>query len=144
MHNGKYEYPDLIDPIRERLIQSGLPYAIENVPGAPLINPVTLCGSMFGLKLIRHRLFECNPPLTLAPASHACRGLYTNTSKGYSSFANGATAICVAGHNFNKKDAEIAMGIDWMTRDELAEAIPPAYTRYIGKFLMRAAIEREQ
>ena len=52
------EYPELIEPIRELLISSGKPYVIENVPGAPLINPVELCGSMFGLNVIRHRRFE--------------------------------------------------------------------------------------
>jgi len=55
------DWPRLIEPVRELLIQTGLPYIIENVEGAPLINPVILCGTMFpGLRVIRHRLFEAN------------------------------------------------------------------------------------
>ena len=59
MHQGK-QHPMLIESTRARLVSSGLPYVIENVPGAPLQNPVTLCGEMFGLRVIRHRLFESN------------------------------------------------------------------------------------
>lgn len=57
-------YPDLVGPIRQRIRHTGLPYVIENVPGAPLLNPGTLCGTMFGLSVYRHRLFESNLPLT--------------------------------------------------------------------------------
>ena len=53
------DHPDLIERLRKRLIKSGKPYCIENVVGAPLINPVELCGAMFpGLSVYRHRLFE--------------------------------------------------------------------------------------
>lgn len=127
------EYPRQVENIRAVLISTNKPYVIENVPQAPLNNPVTLCGTMFGLPLIRHRAFECNPPVWFVPASCACSGLYTNASRGYSSFENGATAICVAGNNFNPDDGAKATGIDWMTRDELAEAIPPAYSEYLIK-----------
>jgi DNA (cytosine-5)-methyltransferase 1 len=131
------EYPELIGPVRELLISSGKPYVIENVPGAPLINPLELCGSMFGLALIRHRRFEVRPPIWFPPAPHNCRHLYTASSRAYSTYANGATAITVAGHNYILEEGKAAMGIDWVSnRDELSEAIPPAYTKFIGEQLM--------
>lgn len=131
------EYPRLIEPVRELLMETGKHYVIENVPGALLINPIELCGTMFGLALIRHRLFEVNPPIYFAPASHKCKNLYTASHRGYSSFANGAQAITCAGNNYDPKDGAIAQGIDWMIRSELSEAIPPAYTEFIGKHLLQ-------
>lgn len=133
------EYPMLIDIVRKALILTGLPYIIENVPGAPLNNPLLLCGSMFGLKLIRHRIFECYPQIWFPPSPCQCKNMYTNSSRGYSSFSNGATAITVAGNNYPLIDGKEAMGISWMTsRDELSEAIPPAYTEWIGKQFLEA------
>jgi DNA (cytosine-5)-methyltransferase 1 len=127
-------YEKLVTPFREALLATGKPYIMENVVGAPLDNPLMLCGSMFGLKVIRHRLFECRPPIWFPPAPCQCKHLYTHSSRGYSSFKNGATAITVAGYNYPLKDGLVAMGIDWMkSRDELSEAIPPAYTEFIGK-----------
>lgn len=72
----KNQHPDLIEPIRQRLIETNKPYCIENVVGAPLINPILLCGSMFpGLRVYRHRLFESNfkivpPPSPRTQSSH--------------------------------------------------------------------------
>ncbi len=129
-------YGDDIEPIREKLRASGKPYVIENVPGAPLDNPITLHGDMFGLQVIRKRLFESNvmlwvPPMRVKPGS------FTNTSSGYSSFKNGANKITVAGNNFNRHDGAKAMGIDWMsTHKELALSIPPDYTEFIGRQIM--------
>jgi DNA (cytosine-5)-methyltransferase 1 len=134
---GVGQYPELVEPVRELLISIGKPYIIENVPGAPLINPIELCGTMFDLPLIRHRRFETRPPIWFPPAPHACKHLYTASSRSYSTFANGATAITVAGHNYILEEGKQAMGIDWMTnRDELSEAIPPAYTEWIGKQIL--------
>lgn len=135
---GVGEYPKLIEPVREAFVKSGKPYSIENVPGAPLINPVELCGTMFGLRVIRHRLFETSPVVWFPPATCKCRKLYTGSHRGYSSFAKGAQAITVAGNNYDPKDGAVAMGIDWMIRDELSEAVPPAYTEFIGKQLLAA------
>lgn len=130
----KREYPELIEPLRELLIATGKPYIIENVIGAPLNNTIMLCGTMFGLKVIRHRLFESNLDLYCdLMCDH--RGK-VNPRGTRSSFETG-DYIIVAGHNFIAKDAKIAMGIDWMVREELREAIPPAYTEYIGKQLWK-------
>ncbi len=132
-------YPDLIEPVRILLLETGKPFIIENVIGAPLDNPILLCGTMFGLKLIRHRMFECRPPIWFPPSHCQCKTLFTNSARGYSSFEKGATAITVAGNNYSLVDGKKAMGIDWMTsREELSEAIPPAYTEWIGKQIMEA------
>lgn len=135
---GVGEYPELVGPLRLLLLATSKPYIIENVPGAPLDNPLLLCGSMFGLPLIRHRLFECRPAVWFPPAPCQCRHLHTASHRGFSAFKNGATAITVAGNNYPLADGIIAMGIDWMkNRDELSEAIPPAYTEFIGRHIMQ-------
>lgn len=134
LHNN--DYPDDIPAVREKLERIGRPYVIENVPGAPLKNYVILCGSMFGLKVIRHRLFECNPQIFFPPMACNCTGK-TNASRGYSSFEKGARYISVAGNNYKADDGREAMGIDWMTREYLSQAIPPAYTKWIGEQMMK-------
>lgn len=128
----KNKYPDDIPSLREKLIKVGVPYVIENVPGAPLVNPIILCGSMFGLQVIRHRLFECNPIIEEPAMPHDCKGP-TNSHRGYSEFSKGAKFITVVGNNYKADDGRKAMGIDWMTRQYLSQAIPPKYTEWIGK-----------
>ena len=140
------KYPRLIGPIRERLAAMGKAFVIENVPMAKrqLINPVMLCGTMFGLKVKRHRYFELHGfEIPFAPAACGCKGRagFTNSDRGLSSFARGARLISIAGHNFSVGDARTAMGIEWMTAAELSQAIPPAYTEYIGKYLMQEVME---
>ncbi|MDP2660855.1 MAG: hypothetical protein Q8R28_09010 [Dehalococcoidia bacterium] len=135
-------YPDLIGPLRERLIKTGKPFVIENVPGSPLENYLVLCGSMFGLKLRRHRWFECHPPLYFSPASCNHSGRSKPPGKGRSLgyyFANAETNVIVAGHLFNLRAGSSAMGINWMNCDEMAEAVPPVYAEYIGKHLLSAS-----
>jgi DNA (cytosine-5)-methyltransferase 1 len=111
-------------------------YVIENVMGAPLHNAVMLCGTMFGLKVFRHRFFECSH-LLMTP-DHAPHKGTTLATNAYSRFRDGATHICVAGNNYDFEDGKVAMGIDWMrTRSELSESIPPAMTEWIGKQLIR-------
>src|SRR3990167_5937836 len=130
-------HPDYIEELRLRLCENfeetGALYVIENVPGAPLYNAVTLCGSMFVLRagenthLRRHRIFESNvwffPP---APCSHVGRAIGVYGNAGGSSRRDGITFASTAERN-------ASMGIDWMVGKELSEAIPPAYTEYIGK-----------
>lgn len=127
-------YPMLIEKTRAALIKTGRCYVIENVPGAPLLNPLMLCGTMFGLHVIRHRLFECNPQIAIAHAVCNHAGKVSKRGK-ISSYKTGEF-ITVAGHNFIADDGRDAMGIDWMTRKELTQAIPPAYTEYIGRKLL--------
>ncbi len=124
------EYPDLVAATRTILIDTGLPYVIENVEGARdwLINPILLCGSMFGLRVYRHRLFECNPWLLMPP--HIAH--QDSTPKAGRGTASPKGFISVAGHFSNVEYAKEAMGIDWMVRDELSQAIPPAYTQWLG------------
>jgi DNA (cytosine-5)-methyltransferase 1 len=127
------EYPDLIAPIRERLRATGTPYVIENVVGAPLQNAVLLCASMFGLGTYRHRLFETYPLLCFSP--RACHH-YARTAPQGRAAALGQF-ITVTGHFNGLHNGLHAMGIDWMaTRDEVAQAIPPAYTEWLGRQLL--------
>jgi DNA (cytosine-5)-methyltransferase 1 len=125
-------YPQLIPQTRELLNRGGRPWVIENTKGNPLNYAITLCGTSFGLRVIRHRLFESSILLFGLPCG---RHGFTGASSGYS---KDTPFICVAGHNFNTAQGRVAMGIEWMTRDELAEAIPPAYTEFIGRQLIEA------
>lgn len=138
-------HPDLVDATRERLRASGLPYVIENVEGAPLTNYVVLCGDMFGLGVKRHRLFETsffiwNPPV--CRSSHPDFVVSVFGGGALSRTPEGGTTVHGTG-NFMQRRVHVshemakqAMGIDWMTRDELSQAIPPAYTRFIGTQLL--------
>ena len=136
----KHEYPRLIDIVRTRLISTGAPYVIENVMGARkyMRNPLMLCGTMFGLKTIRHRLFETHPPIYFPPA--ACAHQYRTAKQGYAPKEN--EYACVVGNCAGIAFSQKAMGIDWMRRGELSQAVPPAYTEYIGKFMMREISQR--
>jgi DNA (cytosine-5)-methyltransferase 1 len=158
MYNAK-KYPNLIRPVRKILLALRKPYVIENVPGAPIKNPIVLCGTMFGLQtkagsqLRRHRLFEIYPFVSIGD-------LKCIHAKGYSVigvYGGGQirmrkilppTIGVYGGHgrdrrrnmntqNFSVEDRRDAMGIDWMTGDELSQAIPPAYTEWIGRQLIR-------
>jgi DNA (cytosine-5)-methyltransferase 1 len=142
-HPGVAEtHPDLVDDVRDALEALGVPYAIENVVTSPLRNALRLCGTQFeGLRVYRHRLFECSPPLYFAPASHGWHR-YKPPQVGRRAEEHGW--VTVAGHIASLDVARAAMGIDWMTRDELVEAIPPAYTEYVGRHLLAAVREREE
>ena len=133
------DYPDLVGPVREALIATDKPYVIENVPAAPLVDPVILCGSTFGLgteefQLRRHRAFETNWPLLGGACDHDDRPV-----------------ISVAGHagragrNLSGTSAERreAMACPWLAGDALPEAIPPAYGEFIGRQLVAYLATRE-
>ena len=140
-------FPTLIEPVRIKLIATGKPFVIENVPGAPLINPLILCGSMFGLRVRRHRIFEINPPVYFPPFScnhwGKCTGAGRNRVKAgvkgrTLSLNDGFAFLTVAGNDYLVNEGKKAMGIDWMIRSELSQAIPPAYAEYLGNQLIRA------
>jgi DNA (cytosine-5)-methyltransferase 1 len=138
--NGNaHEWPRLIEPVREMLIRSGLPYIIENVDGAPLLNPVVLCGTMFkGLRVIRHRLFEANFPI-IRPAhkKHPICHTFDKRKGQFGKTDEMRDFVSVnGGGNCSVAAARDAMGITWMTKNELNEAIPPAYTQFIGEQLL--------
>lgn len=122
------EHPDIIAPIRARLRASGKPYCIENVVGAPLLSPIELCGAMFGLRVYRHRLFECSFPLEAPPHPEHVAPLRKMGRK-----PAPGDFMHVVGNFSGVEQAKEAMGIDWMVRDELREAIPPAMSEYIGR-----------
>lgn len=146
------EHPELIAPTRERLQAQSAPWVMENVFGAPLINPLKLCGSQFGLRatngygLQRHRYFEASFewPLLMLPCAHEPKtvGVYgakaRDIAKEKRHYAQPkATRGEPVGVVLAKEVAHAAMGVDWMNMDELSEAIPPAYTEWIGRELLR-------
>lgn len=135
-------HPQLIEPTRKVIQITGKPYIIENVPGAPLINPLMLCGSMFpGLRIYRHRLFETNPVIWWPPM--ACNHSYKMPpSKGEYHTLDKYDFITCVGHCFQARSGRVAMAIDWMTRDELSQAIPPAYTEWLGRQILAAGLDR--
>ena len=131
----RHHHPDLIAPVRQRLREAltapGGPraYVIENVPGAPLHDPVTVCGDTLRLGVRRHRLFESNLPLAGTPCWHdrptppvAVYGTYNQRRTGREAASTEA--------------AREAMGIDWMPWPALTQAIPPAYTYWLGVQLL--------
>lgn len=124
-------YPDLIGPIRARLTASGIPFVIENVPEAPVRCDLILCGAMFGLRSYRHRHFECSFPV--AQPEHPKHIVRVNRrgENRREHWANGGF-LTITGDVGTYCGPE-AMGIDWMTGNEMSEAIPPAYAEYIGR-----------
>lgn len=122
---------DMIPETRAALIGAGRPYVIENVPGAPLVNPMLLCGSSFGLGVRRHRLFESSAALFGLPCDHKAQGRPIGV---YGSMRDD---IPQGGKTAESLDqARGAMGIDWMLWGDLVESIPPAYTEFIGRQLV--------
>jgi DNA (cytosine-5)-methyltransferase 1 len=149
------EHLDLVEPTRALLKRSGLPYVMENVPGAPLRDAITLCGSSFGLDVRRHRLFESNVPMMALPCAHhwqtpRFRSLDKRRHAPKSTVpihgsSQLASVVGVHGHLNYAGEQELrqkAMGIDWMSPYELTQAIPPAYTEHIGGYLSAAVSMR--
>lgn len=141
--NYKTDHQDFIWPVRARLRAAGVPYIIENVPEAPLLDPMRLCGTSFGLgvetcagyrEVRRHRLFESNTMLLSLPCNHKHKAIGI-----YGVVAHGRTAKL----NFSRTDTvqlgRDAMQMPWCQNfHELAEAIPPAYTEHIGRQIVAA------
>jgi DNA (cytosine-5)-methyltransferase 1 len=127
------EHPELIEPIRELLQEMDLPWVIENVPGAPLKDPIELCGTMFGLHTYRHRLFESNVPIPVPEhpehtAPTVKMGRPVREGEFYHAVGNFSNVPYV------RRD----LGAPWMNRDGLRECIPPAYAKHVGRALLAA------
>lgn len=150
------DHPDLIEPTRQRLIATGQVFVMENVQLAPLNAGLMLCGTMFGLRVIRHRYFEFNPGMPPPFPPYTCNhwgktstgefaAVYGRGGKGrrYIDFdEDGKLVRKRIGRAPGPTGRELflfqcdCMGIDWMkTTKELTESIPPAYTEFIGKYL---------
>jgi len=152
-NNSDKKYPEYIPRIRAMLNRSGVPYCIENVPGAPLRKDLLLCGTMFSLNVIRHRVFEI-------------KGFHIEQPKHPPHFTKHRDYTCICGHltppkpNREKRvrkglkkypsiaECRKAMGIDWMKGKPLMQAIPPAYSEYIGKayisFILGLSVQGER
>ena len=138
-NQGKYpEHPDLLSPTRRLLKGAGCMYVIENVPGAPLIDPVKLCGCMFDkLRVYRERLFETS--FYVEQPEHPKHDDST-PSAGNGVSPKGYISVCRSGGVRGMNSRQIlaywsyAMDIHWMTRAELSQAIPPAFTSWIAEW----------
>lgn len=138
-NNGCHkDAPKLIPIVRQYLKKTGRPYIIENVYGAPLEAAIQICGASFGLgvsgfDLNRHRYFECSIFVLSPPCQHRrgkTIGIYGNGTNSWhrSKFGRGITIA----------EKRRAMGIPWMTGNELSQAIPPAYTEWLGQQILGA------
>lgn len=144
-------HPDLIRPVRDRLVDLGLPFVIENVVGAPLAaDSLKLCGSMFDLAVERHRLFECHG---FTPAAMRCAHKRQSElwPDGFPALRSDrgpdkrARVVGVYGSGGGPtKDLALwkwAMDVPWMqTKREVSDAIPPAFTEYVGKCMRMLGI----
>jgi DNA (cytosine-5)-methyltransferase 1 len=139
------KWPDLIAPIRELL--AGRPYVIENVPGAPVRRDLVLCGSMFGLEVRRHRVFELEGFAAMSPPCN-----HLEWAAGFPVDVTGNARGPNAAAGYRARNGELvkyvdldhgrrSLGIEWVTRTaELVEAIPPAYTQLIGEWFTAARV----
>lgn len=132
-------YEDFIDRTRKKLQAWGGPYIIENVMQAPLVNPIMLCGSSFGLKVRRHRIFESNVQLETRPCRHAEQGPPIDVS-GTGSFQYSERKKKTGGKCRKPKGVEEArriMSMPWASRREISQAIPPVYAKFLGRQIRR-------
>jgi DNA (cytosine-5)-methyltransferase 1 len=125
------KYPDLIPDTRKWLVVRDRPFVIENVVGAPLRRDLTLCAAPFGLRSYRYRIFECSFPVK--QPDHPKHTVPVNRRKknrrGHWDAGGFVTVVGDIGSYVGPE----AMGIDWMTGNELSQAIPPAYSQYIAE-----------
>ena len=134
----------------DALRHQALPWIVENVSGAPLPNQsdlfgrhgVELCGTMFGLKVIRHRLFEASFPLSAPQHGSHVGEFYAPAGHGDPNWKRRDANPHLSGKGYADR-CRAAMGIGWMNRDELAQAIPPAYTEWLGRQLLAVVSERQ-
>jgi len=142
LHTGKH--PMLVGAVRLLLQETGVPWVIENVPGAPLIDPVVLCGSHFDLgttcrdgiyrQLRRHRLFESSERLSVV---RSC----CHAGQPVGVYGHGGGGQMTRGYKGDKADSLAAMGTPWMDRRGVSQSIPPAYTEHVGRQLIAAMLQ---
>jgi DNA (cytosine-5)-methyltransferase 1 len=133
-------FPDLLPPLRALLRASSRPYVIENGPRAPLVNPVQLCGSAFGMPIQRHRRFESNVMILSPGCAH---GAYPRVYPPAWNRTTPLRVLSISG-GYTRSSGDVpeseyaaAMEVGWMTRrHDISEAIPPAYTEHIGRHLL--------
>ncbi len=138
LHKRDHKTGWMLAATYERLAHQSASWIIENVQSAPMRHPVMLCGTMFNLRVLRHRLFDSSHLLYPPGSCHHVGSVRTGEY------------VTVAGHGYNMRGPRYtvktwheAMGINWMSRDELAQAIPPAYTEYLGAQIARVLAESE-
>jgi DNA (cytosine-5)-methyltransferase 1 len=142
--HARDDHPDLLPVTRDRLEAWGGPWILENVPGAPMNNWVVVCGLALGVNVKRHRWFESNIALMVPPCPHGHPGDWVSVfghtvlERGHVIGKSKGGGNRIKRRHLGTDVGRAAMGIDWMTRDELSEAIPPAYTEFIGEQLMQA------
>jgi DNA (cytosine-5)-methyltransferase 1 len=128
---------DLIPATRAALLATGLPFVIENVQGAQVRRDLTLCGEMFGLGVIRHRYFEISGFAAMQPTHIKHRGRVRGWRHGVLYEGPYWQVYGEGGQKGTVAQWREAMGIDWTwERREIAEAIPPNYSTYVGAQLM--------
>lgn len=140
-------YPDLISATRDMLLESGKPFVIENVPGAPIRKDLLLCGGMFSLKIVRHRWFEihnfeCNQPKHNKHKGSVCDGtllpIWTGGTPGCFGDKEKRKRLKEKLKSITLEDKKRAMGIDWINElYPLAQTVPPAYSKYIGEQFLK-------
>lgn len=129
-------HPDQIADTRSALMSTNKIWVIENVPGAPLHNPMELCGCMFGIRTYRPRLFESSAQI-MQPMHEVHKAKLAKMGRPVKPHEY----MHIVGNYSNAQLAREIMGITWMSREELSQAIPPRYTEYIGRFLL-AEVQR--
>lgn len=139
--DARLKHPDLIARTRELLLKTGKPFTMENIPNSPLRKDLVLCGEMFGLRVIRHRIFEIHGFIVLQPPHIKHRPVIDRTHSYYAQ---------VAGHggnsySFKMDDHMEAMGIDWVTdKRHLTQMIPPRYYEYISSFFLSSKVSYQR
>lgn len=126
----KGDHPNLIPPIRRMLKAIGLPYVIENIPTSPLPSAVFLCGAAFDLPIVRHRLFETVPYILISRQCSALSAKATGHGPGFYPYASGSWEA-------DWREHVLPVVWPWMTLKEAGQAIPPAYTQFIGEQLLQ-------
>lgn len=143
------KFPDLVEKTRALLLKTGKPFMIENVQGAPIRKDLLLCGVMFGLNMLRHRIFEIHKVKIPQPVHKPHRLKVTKLDNGWGMTRKSSYYLCVSGHggdsqSFSFRRWKKAMGINWIVKiTHLTQMIPPAYSRYIGTILNGGVLPNE-